>query len=87
MEEIREALERHGFPLGRLEFRLEGEGYGEVAERVAPDVLVEDDCESIGGIERMTISQVRTEIRRGIKSWAVREFGGISHLPDEVNEL
>ena len=87
VEEIRGALERHGFPLGRLEFRLASESYGEVAGRVAPDVLVEDDCESIGGIEMTTISDVRPEFREEIKSVVVREFGGIDDLPDEVQEM
>jgi len=39
---------RHGFPDGRVFSRAPGETYGDLAARERPDVLVEDDCESIG---------------------------------------
>ena len=35
--------------MGRALARQAGESYGDVAERGGPDVLIEDDCESIGG--------------------------------------
>jgi hypothetical protein len=41
-------LRMHGFPPGRVLARQPGESYGDVAGREAPDVLIEDDCESIG---------------------------------------
>jgi len=87
IDDIGQVLEEHGFPAGELVIRQEDEDYGDVVERIIPNVLVEDDCESIGGADEMTITQVSPEIRRGIKSVVVEEFGGIDHLPDRVEEL
>ena len=49
---MKAVLENQGFPAGRLLFRLNNEGYADVANRVLPDTTVEDDCESIGGFKR-----------------------------------
>ncbi len=35
----------------------------------------------------MTITYVRKGIREKIKSIVVKEFGGIDHLPDNLDEL
>jgi len=35
----------------------------------------------------MTITHVKTEIKKKIKSVVVKEFEGIDHLPDNVNKL
>ena len=79
-------LQRYGFPPGRVLARHPGESYGEVAERAMPDVLIEDDCESIGA-DQITYSQIRPERGARIKSIIVPKFGGIDHLPDEVQAL
>lgn len=70
-----------------LLFRREGEAYQDVAERVLPDILVEDDCESIGGEIEITYSHIRTEFQARIKSVVVPEAGGIDHLPDGLAAL
>ncbi len=87
LEITQQVLERHGFPDGPLHFRREGERYSDVAERVMPDVLVEDDCESIGGEPQMTYPHIRPELKPRIKSIVVPEYGGIDHLPDGLEEL
>jgi hypothetical protein len=84
---IRQILHKYKFPEGELLFRKEGEDYKDVAERVMPDVIVEDDCESIGGEEEMTYPGIRPELKLRIKSVVVKESGGIDHLPDNVAEL
>jgi hypothetical protein len=48
---------------------------------------MEDDCESIGGTEQMTITRVRPDIKNRIKSIVVKENGGIDHLPDNLEAL
>lgn len=83
---IESVLKKYRFP-GQLLSCKEGEQYKDVAERVIPDVFVEDDCESIGGTGEMTITHVAPEIRRKLKSIIVREFGGIDHLPDDIMAL
>jgi hypothetical protein len=84
---IREILDKYKFPQGELLFRKEGEDYKDVAEKVMPDIIVEDDCESIGGEEEMTYPGIRPELKSRIKSIVVKEFGGIDHLPGKVAEL
>lgn len=80
-------LEKYNFPNGQIFFRQNGESYKDIAERIIPNVLIEDDCESIGGEKEMTITFVKPEIKRRIKSIVVKEFSGIDHLPDNINDL
>ena len=87
VEDIKNVLKKHGFPQGKLLFRQKNEEYRDVVEKAVPDVLIEDDCESIGGIEEMAISNVRSDLKQIIKSIVVKEFEGIDHLPDDLNNL
>ena len=87
VEIIRNVLSEYGFPDGELLFRRDGEEYKDVAERALPDIIVEDDCESIGGEEEMTYPHVKEELKKEIKSIVVKEFGGIDHLPDNITDL
>ena len=64
-----------------------GKRYHDVAESVLPDLLIEDDCESIGGEREMAYPHLRPEFKAKIKSIAVKEFGGIDHLPDDISAL
>lgn len=85
--DIRNVL-KYDFPDNRnLLFRRKGEEYKDVAEKLMPDILVEDDCESIGGAQEMTYTHIREELKRRIKLVVVKEFGGIDHLPDKLKEL
>ena len=87
IEAIRSVLGRFGFPAGELFFRQAGEAYSDVAERVLPDILVEDDCESIGGEVEMTYPHIRPELKVTIRSIVVPEAGGLDHLPDDLAAL
>jgi hypothetical protein len=87
INDVKKVLNKNKFPEGALLFRGENEDYKDVVERNTPDILIEDDCESIGGAPEMTITRVRPEIRSKIKSITVEEFGGIDHLPDDVSIL
>ncbi|MFA4942974.1 MAG: hypothetical protein WC564_05040 [Patescibacteria group bacterium] len=80
-------LKKFNFPEGLVLFRKNGEKYNDLVETNAPDVLVEDDCESIGGEKEMTITFVRPEIRQKIKLIVVREFQGVDGLSDNINFL
>ena len=84
---IQRVLSTHGFPEGRLMFRQGKQAYKDIAEAVVPDVLVEDDCESIGGATQMTITGVEESIKQRIKSIVVKECGGVDHLPDKIESL
>jgi hypothetical protein len=76
-------LAKYGFPKGPVYFRNNGRSYHEVVEAVLPDVLIEDDCESIGGESEMVYPHVNLETKARVKSIAVKEFGGLDHLPDD----
>jgi len=52
-----------------------------------PDILIEDDCESIGGKKEMTITFIKPKIKQKIRSVIIKEFSGINDLPDNLHEL
>jgi len=87
VEAIRNVLNMYGFPQGRLLFRHGKQAYKDIAEVLLPDVLVEDDCESIRGSKQMTITNVEPTIKNRIKSLVVKEFGGVDLLPDKIESL
>lgn len=88
IEIIKGILKTHNFPdCQNLYFRRQGEEYKDVAEQVMPDILIEDDCESIGGEVEMTYPHIREDLKPKIKSIVVKEFQGIDHLPDSLADL
>lgn len=87
VEKDKSVLQRYNFPEGQVLYRKGGESYKDIAEKIIPDVLIEDDCESIGGEKEMTITFVKPEIKWQIKSIVVKEFEGIDHLPDDIKSL
>lgn len=87
IEQDRLVLQAYDFPAGPIYFRRDDERYCDVAERVMPDVLIEDDCESIGGERQMTYPHLGPEARARVQSIVVREFGGLDHLPDDLAAL
>lgn len=87
VEKDKLVLRKHGFPDGQVFFRHAGERYNDVAESVLPDILIEDDCESIGGQKEMTYPHIKAELKARIKPIIVKEFGGIDHLPDDISAL
>jgi hypothetical protein len=87
VEKDKVVLRNYGFPDGQVFFRHSSERYNETAEGVLPDILIEDDCESIGGEKDMTYPHIKPELKVRIKSIVVKEFGGIDHLPDDIFAL
>lgn len=87
IEQIRGVLNGNNFPKGKLVFRKQGEEYTNVAERIKPDILIEDDCESIGGEKEMIYPHIKPEIKKGVKSIVIKEFSGIDGLPDSLDNL
>ena len=87
VEKDRLVLEKYDFPKGQIFYRQNGESYKSIAERIMPNVLIEDDCKSIGGEKEMTITFVKPEIKQKIKSIVVKEFSGVDTLPNEISSL
>lgn len=80
-------LKAYQFPDGPVVFRQPDEGYQDVVRRVLPDVLIEDDCESIGGEREMISPYLDADLRTTITALVVKEFEGIDHLPDDLVRL
>lgn len=83
----KQVLAKYDFPKGVIYYRQKGEDYKDVAERVKPDVLIEDDCESIGGEKEMIYPNILASYKDKIKSIVVKEFEGIDHLPDKISDF
>lgn len=78
-----EALRRWGFPEGILLSRKNGESYAAIAVGAKLDVIVEDDCESIGGANEMIHPNLPGSAKQLIAAVVVREFEGVDGLPDD----
>lgn len=87
VEKDKLVLDKHNFPKGQLLFRKQGEEYKGIAEKIIPNVLIEDDCESIGGEAEMVYPHIRPELKTKIKSIVVKEFEGVDRLPDSAVDL
>lgn len=79
-------LKKYNFPKGKIYHRAKDEDYKDVIERMMPlpDVIIEDDCESIGGSKEMTFTHLKQGLKKKIKSIIVKEFEGIDFLPDDT---
>ena len=89
VEKDKFVLKKYAFPDGLIFYRRNREEYKYVVERIRPlpDVIVEDDCESIGGRVEMVYPNLKPELKTKIKSIVVREFQGVDYLPDKISEL
>lgn len=82
-----EILDKYGFPKGEIYHRQKGESYADIAEKILPDILIEDDCESIGGEKETVYIKIKPELKARIKHIVVKEFEGVDHLPDNITKL
>lgn len=82
---IKSVIDFYGIDYTEILCRDKCEGYSDIVERVCPDVLIEDDCKSIGGVKKCCINGVREYIRANIKSIIVPEFSGIDDVMIEID--
>lgn len=80
-------LAKYHFSDAPVLYRRGRETYADVAEKVMPDILIEDDCASIGGEKEMTYPYISPEKQKLIKSVVIPEFSGIDSLPDNLDGL
>ena len=64
IDAICDVLKRQGFPEGQILHRCNKEEFKDVAERAMPDVIVEDDCESIGGESQKTFTHLKPNLKK-----------------------
>ncbi len=86
-EQMADILCKNNFIGTKLYFRDKGQKYKDIVEMVCPDILIEDNCRSIGGAWQMCITNVSPEIKAHIKSVVVEEFKGIDMLPENISDL
>ncbi|MFD1178104.1 hypothetical protein ACFQ3W_17585 [Paenibacillus puldeungensis] len=84
-EDIASLLKKYGFDGTELYYRSKGEEYKDIIERIQPNVLIEDNCKSIGGAWQMCITKVAPQIKEKIVSIVVGEFKGIEDLPRNIS--
>ena len=56
------------------------ERYSDLVEKIHPNILIEDNCKSIGGEKHCCITNVSKDIKKTIKSIIVEEFKGIDSI-------
>lgn len=61
IKDIRIILTKNSFPGSKLYFREPKQRYKDNLEEVVPDILIEDNCQSIGGRWQMAITYVVPE--------------------------
>lgn len=86
-DDMAELIRRYGFTGAFLISREQKERYKDIVETIQPDILIEDDCKSIGGAWQMCITKVDPVIKDKIISVVVPEFQGIDQLPTDHRQL
>lgn len=81
---IESILKYNNIEYTKLIYRDKKENYCDLVEKIRPDVLIEDDCKSIGGEKEMCITNVKEEIKKNIKSIVVEEFKGIDKFENKI---
>lgn len=84
---IKDLLIRYKFVGAYLYYRTGSDKYKDIVESLKPDILIEDNCRSIGGAWQMSITYVDKNIKENIKSIIIKEFKGIDYLPDNLIDL
>lgn len=86
-DDIAHLLKKYDFVGTYLVAREPRESYADIVEVLQPDILIEDDCKSIGGAWQMCITKVKPELKAKIKHIAVPEFKGIDDLSFDIEQL
>lgn len=63
-ENVANILRKYGFVGTFLVVREPKESYADIVETLQPEILIEDDCKSIGGAWQMCIAKVSPQINR-----------------------
>ena len=77
---IKSIVDFYGMRYTEILCRDKRESYSEIVERIKPNILIEDDCKSIGGLKNCCITYVKKEIKREIQSIIVPEFARIDNV-------
>lgn len=70
-------LDELGFVGSMVGYREKNQDYATLIKEELPDILIEDDCKSIGGKSNMCYEILSDELKKEIKHIVVEEFKGI----------
>lgn len=87
IRQIKSILTQYKFEGSFLYYRTNHEEYKDIVAQIHPKILIEDNCKSIGGTWQMCITHVEKSLKNKITSLVVKEFRGLNHLPDSLDEL
>lgn len=73
-------LDELGFVGSMVGYRQIRQDYATLIKEERPDILIEDDCKSIGGERHMCITQLSDELKKSLKHIVVEEFKGIDDV-------
>lgn len=73
-------LDELGFVGSMVGYRQTRQDYATLIKEEQPDILIEDDCKSIGGEKHMCITQLNDELKKSLKHIVVEEFKGIDDV-------
>lgn len=73
-------LDELGFVGSMVGYRQKYQDYTTLIKEELPDILVEDDCKSVGGQTSMCSYNLPDNVKNEIKIIKVKEFGGIDNV-------
>ena len=73
-------LDELGFVGSMVGYRQSRQDYATINKEEQPDILIEDNCQSIGGEKYMCITQLSDEFKKSLKHIVVEEFEGIDNV-------
>ena len=73
-------LDELGFTGSMVGYRQKNQDYATLIKEELPDILIEDNCLSVGGEQNMCYNLLSDELKKEIKHIVVEEFKGIDDV-------
>ena len=73
-------LDELGFTGSMVGYRQKNQDYATLIKEELPDILIEDNCLSVGGEQNMCYNLLNDELKKEIKHIVVEEFKGIDDI-------
>lgn len=73
-------LDELGFTGSMVGYRQKNQDYATLIKEELPDILIEDNCLSVGGGQNMCYNLLSDELKKEIKHIVVEEFKGIDDV-------
>lgn len=73
-------LDELGFTGSMVGYRQKNQDYATLIKEELPDILIEDNCLSVGGEQNMCYNLLSDELKKEIKHIVIEEFKGIDDV-------